>query len=221
MAIERCLAIDGPAGSGKSTVANLCAEKTGLTLLDTGAMYRALAWYAVDQGLSLVDEKEISVMAEDLQIDYDEQGVSVNGQHLGDRIRSLEVGQAASNISTFAGVRKALVAAQRATCVARDCVLEGRDTTTVVAPEAKTKVFLTASIEERAKRRWLEMKQSDPGLDLREVVRDVVIRDHRDYTRNESPLQLAEDALIMESFGISASEIAQWICQLYAQNLHR
>lgn len=175
MAIERCLAIDGPAGSGKSTVATLCAKATGLTLLDTGAMYRALAWHVVQGGVPLEEEQKISALASELNIDYDEQGVSVDGEHLGDRIRSLEVGQAASTISTYFGVRKALVAAQRAACIARDCVLEGRDTTTVVAPEAKTKIFLTASIEERAKRRWLEMKEGDPALDLRDVVRDVVI----------------------------------------------
>lgn len=205
------IAIDGPAGAGKSTVARLVAEKLGLSILDTGAMYRCVALVCMRGGIS--EESKVESHASKVHIEFvagNPQVVLLNGDDVTQEIRTLEVGQRASEISVFPGVRKQMVARQRALIKSGGCVLEGRDVTTVVAPDADVKIFLTASIEERARRRWLETK--DRSLQL--VVKDVVERDYRDYTRKDSPLTLAEDVTIIESFMLTAEEVAEKIAGL-------
>jgi cytidylate kinase len=136
--------------------------------------------------------------------------VILDGEDVTEQIRTLQVGKRASEVSVFSAVRQAMVRRQRRLVEGGDCVLEGRDVTTVVAPDAGLKVFLTASIEERARRRWLE-NQADP---LQSVVKDVVERDYRDYTRKDSPLTLSDDAVIIESFGLTPEEVAKKIVAL-------
>jgi cytidylate kinase len=140
--------------------------------------------------------------------------VLLDGEDVSAQIRTLEVGQAASEFSTIAEVREEMVRRQQEIVARGGTVLEGRDVTTVVAPDADVKVFLTASIEERARRRWVEIKQNGQNETLQKVVKDVVERDHRDYTRDESPLQLAEDAVIIESFGLTPEQVADRIVAL-------
>ncbi|MES1228370.1 MAG: (d)CMP kinase, partial [Armatimonadota bacterium] len=157
------IAIDGPAGAGKSTVAKLVAEKLGLVVLDTGAMYRAVALIALKEGVQ-DDPHLVSQLAADTVFEMGQGTVVVNGQDVSAEIRTLEVGQWASKLSTNPEVREALVAKQRIIAQEGGFVLEGRDVTTVVAPNATLKVFLTASIEERARRRWLELKKDDTEI---------------------------------------------------------
>ncbi|MGE0002482.1 MAG: (d)CMP kinase [Fimbriimonadaceae bacterium] len=210
------IAIDGPSGAGKSTVAALVAERLGLRTLDTGAMYRAVAWLAMREGIGIEDGSALAKLAEENPVAFSEGGVQIAGQDVSALIRTLEVGQAASRASTHPALRRALVAQQRTVVSQGRWILEGRDTTTVVVPDANVKVFLTASIEERARRRWLQLRDEMPGHRLQEVVRDVVERDHRDYTRDDSPLELAEDAVIVETFGVSPQAVAEKIASLSA-----
>lgn len=211
------IAIDGPAGAGKSTVSKLISQKTGLPLLDTGAMYRCVALTCVEQEVDFENEQLCQEIAEKIEISFEAgspQKVFANGREVTDAIRTPETSQAASKVSVISGVRRALVAKQKEFVNRGGLVLEGRDVTTVVAPNAQVKVFLTASIEERARRRWLELKQKGSELSLNYIVHEVIERDYRDYTRDDSPLCLAETAVIVESFGRTPEEIADQIIAL-------
>mgnify|MGYP001809915332 CR=1 FL=1 len=208
------VAIDGPSGAGKSTVAHGVAQAAGLQSLDTGAMYRAFAIFLRDEGLTLDEPDAVAEVAERVVIDFDParpDRVRVSGRDVADEIRNLEVGQMASQASTHSAVRRRLVTLQQAIIAQGRWILEGRDVTTVVAPQADLKIFLTASIEERARRRWLYMQDRGQDLRLQDVVRDVVERDHRDYTRADSPLSLAEDAEIIETFGVNPTHVVAQI----------
>lgn len=208
---DRVIAIDGPAGAGKSTVSKLLAQRLGWRLLDTGAMYRCVALQAHRTGMSaLADAETLAELARACEIDFgkgDPQPVRLNGDDVTDAIRSLEIGQLASAISQHGPVRRVLVERQQAAIRAGEYVLEGRDVTTVVAPNAELKIFLTASIEERARRRWLERKAKGETTALQSVVLDVLARDYRDYTRTDSPLMLADEAIIVETFGLTPEQV--------------
>lgn len=212
------IAIDGPAGAGKSTVARLIADRAGLRILDTGAMYRAVAVKADSLGVPTTSADQLKAIAESIVIGFEgDRGATVlmDGRDVTSEIRTLQIGQAASELSVYPGVRQALVRSQKALIADGGFVLEGRDTTTVVAPKADLKVFLTASIEERARRRWLEIRsRGDDTVRLQDVVRDVVERDHRDYSRADSPLTLAEDAVILETYAMSPPEVTERIVKL-------
>ncbi len=214
------IAIDGPAGAGKSTVANLLSERLGVPLLDTGAMYRCLALFAMQSGWPSLELAEILPRLQAVKIEFRDSGpqsVFLDDHDVTAEIRSLEVSQAASQISVVSEVRRLLVRQQQSIIASGSWILEGRDVTTVVAPDADLKVFLTASIEERARRRWREYQSKGGAESLQAVVKEVVERDHRDYTRDDSPLQLAEDAIIIESFGITAEEVAGKVLDLLAK----
>lgn len=220
MSANFVVAIDGPSGAGKSTVASGVAARAGLQSLDTGAMYRAFAIFLRDEGLELSQPEAIAQIAESVVIDFDPtypDRVRVNGRNVADEIRYLAVGQMASQASTLSAVRRRLVTLQQAIIAQGRWILEGRDVTTVVAPNADLKIFLTASIEERARRRWLEMQERGQDLRLQDVVRDVVERDHRDYTRADSPLSLAEDAEIIETFGVDPTKVVEQIAARVAR----
>lgn len=211
------VAIDGPAGAGKSTVARLVADRLGLEILDTGAMYRAVALAALRRSVSPEDASAIDQLMDEIEIGFGPgrpPAILLNGEEVGPLIRTLEVSQLASRLSTLSPVRRQLVAAQQRIIREGNWVLEGRDVTTVVAPGADVKVFLTASIEERARRRWVDLASHPPAPSLQDVVKEVVERDHRDYTRADSPLMLAEDAVIVETFALTPIEVADRIAAL-------
>jgi len=196
------VAIDGPAGAGKSTVARAAARALGFTYLDSGAMYRAAALKLLEEGGAA------SERAEELEIEVGDR-VMANGRDVTEAIRAPEVSEAASRIATNERVRAALVKKQRALLDAGDWVAEGRDIGTVVAPDAPVKVFLTASPEERAQRRAAEL-----GADAAMVQRDQALRDAQDSEREHSPLRPADDAVQLDTTGLSVDEVVERIAEL-------
>jgi len=195
------IAIDGPAGAGKSSVARAAAERLGFTYLDTGAMYRAVAYRAKDAG----DPAEV---ARSVNLELGER-VRVDGEDVTERIRESWVSEASSRVSADPGVREALVAQQRRILGHGDWVAEGRDIGTVVAPDAEVKVFLTAAPEERARRRAAEL-----GTDAAVVLKEQTMRDERDRTREHAPLAPAVDAIPVDTTGLSLEEVVDQIVTL-------
>ncbi len=215
------IAIDGPAGAGKSTVARLLAERLGFQYLDTGAMYRCVALAAVRSGLPLNDPTALGRLAEEIRIEFQPgtpQRVFLNGEDVTDLIRTAEVSEAASVVSVHPEVRKQMVRRQRQLCEAGGVVLEGRDTTTVVCPDARLKVFLTASLEERARRRLRDLRAAGAEATFEEVLEQIRERDARDSGRSVSPLQRAEGALVVDSEGISPEEVRDRILAAWVEN---
>jgi CMP/dCMP kinase len=214
---ELVIAIDGPAGAGKSTVAKALAKELGLSYLDTGAMYRAIAWKAHRAGLSVHDGPAIAELGRATSIDFghgDPQPVLVDGVDVTSEIRTPEIGELASAISAHSEVRKVLVERQQAMVAKGGYTLEGRDVTTVVAPNAQVKVYLTASLEERAKRRAMEFQSKGLGAEFENVRQDIENRDHRDITRQDSPLKVADGATIVETGELSIREVMDRIIAL-------
>ncbi len=209
MSEKLIIAIDGPAGSGKSTTAKLLAKKLGYLYIDTGAMYRAVTLFAIKNNL-LGDEKKIIELASNLDIELKfEDGqtkVSVNGKDVTEEIRSLEVNQNVSPVSKIEGVRKILVQKQKEIGKNGGVVMEGRDITTVVFPNADLKVFLTASIDERARRRALEFSQKGQQVNLEEVKQNIIERDRIDSSRSVSPLTKSPDAIEIDTSNLTIEQ---------------
>jgi cytidylate kinase len=212
------IAIDGPVGSGKSTVARGVAELLGYTYLDSGAMYRALALKANRRKVSLSDAAALETLARESHIDLergtDGQRVLLDGEDVTQAIRTAEVSQAASHVALVPGVRQVLVDEQRRAGSRGGVVMEGRDIGTVVFPHAELKIFLDASVEVRAERRWREHQQKGDGLTLKQVVVEVRERDLRDRSRVASPLLRADDAVLVDNTAMDAVETARLIVQL-------
>jgi cytidylate kinase len=195
----------------------LLSHRLGLKILDTGAMYRAVAVAAQKAGIATSDADALQSLTAKIKIEFSgpELGcVTLDGEDVTDAIRTLPIGQAASELSVHSGVRRELVRQQQNALKGGGFVLEGRDTTTVVAPGADLKVFLTASIEERARRRWLEFSSKGGNESLQAVAVDVVARDYRDYSRQDSPLMLADDAVIVETFGLTPPDVVEKIVRI-------
>jgi cytidylate kinase len=204
------VAIDGPAGAGKSTVARALAKALGLVLLDTGAMYRAVTWCVLEAGVDTEDASACAALASTVELSFDSVGIVVDGVSREAEIRSREVDQAVSSVAAHPAVRAAIVPNQRA--VARSgAVAEGRDTTTVVFPGAEHRFFLSASAEERARRR---ASQRGDGESIEEILADILRRDHLDSTREDSPLRRGEGVLIIDTDGFSADEVVAKLLDL-------
>jgi len=213
------VAIDGPAGSGKSTVAKLTAERTGLQFVSSGAMYRAVALYARRKGIPAPDETSLVELSRQLVFLFstDAQGnihTCVNGEDITDALRSPEVGALASEIATIPAVRAQLVAKQQAYGRAGGVIMEGRDIQTVVFPDADIKIFLTASEEERARRRWNELTERGEFLPYQSVLDEVCARDRRDAERDVSPLRPADDAISVNTDNRTIAEVVDILVQL-------
>jgi cytidylate kinase len=212
------ITIDGPVGSGKSTVARGVAELLGYTYLDSGAMYRALALKAIRRGVSLSDAVALESLARETHIDLergaDGQKVLLDGADVTQAIRTAEVSQAASRVALIPGVRQLLVDEQRRAGGRGAVVMEGRDIGTVVFPHAELKIFLDASVEVRAERRWREHQQKGDGFTLAQVVDEVHERDLRHRSRVASPLVRANDAVLVDNTAMDAVETARLIVQL-------
>jgi CMP/dCMP kinase len=213
------IAIDGPAGAGKSTISKMLAADLNLRYIDTGAMYRALAYKSYLHGINKNNGPELAQLMEQTEILFghgEPQPVFLDGEEVTSKIRSLEVGELASAISTHSEVRRAMVARQREMVKEGGAILEGRDTTTVIAPEADLKIYLTASLEERARRRSSELATKGMQADFENVRTQISVRDHRDITRDESPLKVASDAVLVESGGQDPHAVVQSIKNLLA-----
>ncbi|MFC4078113.1 (d)CMP kinase [Salinithrix halophila] len=212
------VAIDGPAGAGKSTVARQVAKRLGLTYVDTGAMYRAITWKALRHRLDLTDESGVIHLARhtDLRLSTDQKGVGVwvDGEDVTEAIRTPEV---TSNVSVIAGqgmVREVLVEKQREMAEQGGVVMDGRDIGTHVLPDADVKVFLTASIDERAQRRYQELMRRGYPVDLDRLKEEISQRDEKDKSREHSPLRPAKDAIHVDTTGLTIEEVIQAILDL-------
>jgi CMP/dCMP kinase len=203
------IAIDGPAGAGKSTVARAVAAALGFTYLDSGAMYRCVALAGIERGADLDDAAAIGALAESLRIDLDDERVELDRRDVGAAIREPRVTEAASRVSVHPVVREAMVARQRELIAAGRYVAEGRDIGTVVSPDAPLKVFLTASAEERARRR-----AAQTGEDEAAVFAAQRERDERDETREHSALRPAADAVEIDTTGLGLSEVVEKVVEL-------
>ena len=213
------VAIDGPAGSGKSTVAREVARRLGFTYLDSGAMYRAVTLAALDADADLDDGLALGGLAQGLDIelrrrDEDNAQVIVDGRDVSDAIRAPRVTGASSTVAAHPDVRAALLAKQRALMAAGDYVVEGRDIGTVVAPGAPVKAFLTADPEERARRRASELERRGLSIDRAEVRAAIEQRDMLDSTRSSAPLRRADDAELIDTTGLDAGQVADRIMEL-------
>lgn len=216
------VAIDGPCGAGKSSVAKVVARELGLSCLDTGAMYRAVAWLAKHNGVDLDDNEALGKVARECEIAFGHTNgdptpnqVFVDGHDVTSDIRTAEIDKAVSPVSAAAAVREALVLQQQRIGNAGDYVVEGRDIGTVVFPNAEVKVFLTASPEERAHRRVRQNADRCVGsIDYEEVLADIIRRDRADTTRETSPLKKADDAVEIDSTGDHIETVIAKICEL-------
>ena len=212
------IAIDGPAGAGKSTVAKLVADRLGYLYIDTGAMYRAAALLALEQGVSFDDAEGLTALirGNDITLEPASSGcrVLINGRDVSRDIRLPEVGNAASPVSAVAEVRRLLVAMQQELAARRPVVMDGRDIGTVVLPDAACKIFLTASPRVRAQRRAKELLQKGLTVDIDQVEREIRERDERDSTRSASPLRQAEDAVLVDSSDMGIEEVVCRIIEL-------
>jgi cytidylate kinase len=207
------IAIDGPAGAGKSTVAKLLAKQLNIIYLDTGAMYRAIALKAIEQGVDVSDTDALSVLLEDTDIDIsyvdEQQHVLLDGRDVTDIIRTPEVSDGASKVAVIPAVRLKLVELQRRIARMHDVVMDGRDIGTFVLPNADVKFYLTASIEERAKRRLEEMRARGYGHSLDDVIDDIRARDKNDSEREFAPLRKADDAILIDSTDKTVDEVVE------------
>lgn len=215
------VAIDGPAGAGKSTVAKAVAKQMGLIYVDTGAMYRAMALYMLREGVDLNDTAEIAgkCTGADITIRYEDgvQVVYLNGENVNAYLRTEEVGEAASVTSPVPQVRENMVRLQKALAVRSDCIMDGRDIGTCVLPQAQLKIYLTASSEVRAKRRYDELTAKGETCDLQQIQADIEDRDYRDMHREMSPLKQAEDAVLVDTSDMSQNEVISVIKNLCRQ----
>lgn len=215
------IAIDGPAGAGKSTIAKRVAKALSFIYVDTGAMYRAMGLYFLRKGISPEDQEGIEKACEDIQVsityENGEQQVLLNGENVSGEIRREEVGNMASKTSANSRVREKLVALQRELASRENVVMDGRDIGTQVLPNATVKIYLTASSRERAKRRYLELQEKGMGANLEEIESDIIERDHRDMTREISPLCQAEDAVLVDASFMTIDEVTEAVLKAFEE----
>jgi len=201
------IAIDGPSGSGKGTVAKMLAEEIGLPVLDTGLLYRLVGSVALTRNISLANEPPLAEFVESLldMMEWTVDGICINGDNVTDTLRSEQAGEAASKVAAMPTVREKLLGLQRQ-LARKGCIMDGRDIGTVVLPEAPAKFFLTASIRERARRRWAQLKNRG-GSSLDAVVAELKMRDQRDMERHHAPLKQAADAIVIDSTTLRADDV--------------
>ena len=211
------VAIDGPAGAGKSTVAQLAAKELGYTYIDTGAMYRAVAWKVLQQGGEVTDEKILAVIPDidvDLSYENGKTTVRVDGQDVTGEIRTPEVSHIVSQVAALGPVREKMVDLQRKMAERGGVLMDGRDIATNVLPGADVKIYLTASIAERANRRYKELREKGLAVNLADIERDIAARDKADMEREISPLVQADDATLLDTTGMTIDEVVGKILEM-------
>lgn len=215
------IAIDGPAGAGKSTIAKQLAKELSFIYVDTGAMYRSMALYFMRNGIAKEDEAAISDACKTVEVsiayENGEQQVLLNGENVSKEIRKEEVGKMASATSAYKEVRKKLVELQQKLAANKDVIMDGRDIGTCVLPNAQVKIYLTASVETRAERRYQELQEKGAACDLEVIKKDIADRDYQDMHREISPLKQAEDAILVDSSDMGIEEVVETIKNIYRE----
>lgn len=215
------IAIDGPAGAGKSTIAKQLAKELSFIYVDTGAMYRSMALYFMRNGIAKEDEAAISDACKTVEVsiayENGEQQVLLNGENVSKEIRKEEVGKMASATSVYKEVRKKLVELQQKLAADKDVIMDGRDIGTCVLPNAQVKIYLTASVETRAERRYQELQEKGAACDLDVIKKDIADRDYQDMHREISPLKQAEDAILVDSSDMGIEEVVETIKNIYRE----
>lgn len=201
------ITIDGPSGAGKSTVSRLLAERLGYQYLDTGALYRAVAWKVKDEKIDLDDEEALNELLRSIEINLSGERLSVNGVDITSMIRTSEIGELSSVVSAKAAVRKRLLSLQREAGLRGRVVVEGRDTGTVVFPDAEKKFYLDASLEERARRRSDDLRAGDPAITIGKTIEAIQARDSRDSSRTHAPLTRTSDMIYIDSSNLTVEEV--------------
>ena len=214
------IAIDGPAGAGKSTIAKRLAKQLGFIYIDTGAMYRAMGYYfAVKEGIDIKSEADVAAACPEVEVtiayENGEQQVYVNGENLSGVIRTEQAGTMASTISVYPVVRAKLVESQQKLAENADVIMDGRDIGTVVLPNAQVKIYLTASVSTRAKRRYDELKAKGMECCIEEIEKDIMDRAYRDMNRDTSPLKKAEDAVLVDTSDLDIDGVVEAILKIY------
>lgn len=215
------IAIDGPAGAGKSTIAKQLAKELSFIYVDTGAMYRSMALYFMRNGIAKEDEAAISDACKTVEVsiayENGEQQVLLNGENVSKEIRKEEVGKMASATSVYKEVRIKLVELQQKLAADKDVIMDGRDIGTCVLPNAQVKIYLTASVETRAERRYQELQEKGAACDLEVIKKDIADRDYQDMHREISPLKQAEDAILVDSSDMGIEEVVETIKNIYRE----
>ncbi|MDI1362325.1 (d)CMP kinase [Methylotenera sp.] len=209
------IAIDGPSASGKGTVAQLVATKLGFHYLDSGALYRIVAFAAQQSNIAWSDALAVTACAKTLKIEFNNEQVLLNNQDISNEIRTEEMGKGASQVAVHAPLRAALVDMQHSFCKAPGLVADGRDMGTVIFPEAVLKVFLTASTETRALRRYKQLLGKNQPANYENILQDLTERDARDKNRASAPLLMADDAILLETDNVGISDAVDYILQKY------
>ena len=204
----KSIAIDGPAGAGKSEVSKILAKNLGFLHVDTGALYRAIAWYMLNNN---VDDKrtrnELDKIKIELKFKNSEQLLFLNGVDITDRIRTQQISEVASKISSFGFVRDFLLSTQRNLAEHNNVIMDGRDISTIVLPDADVKIFLTAEVHERALRRMKQLKENGKNCNFEEILESIRVRDKNDSTRKIAPLKPSKDSLVFDTTGLSLNEV--------------
>ncbi len=217
------VAVDGPAGSGKSTVAKEIAKRLGLLYIDTGAMYRTVGYAAQKKGIALEDETAVTAMLSDLDMKIcpqeDGQKIYLEGEDVTQKIRTQEAGKGASIVAAYAGVRQELVQLQQKMAQAHSVIMDGRDIATTVLPQAQVKIYLDASAEERAKRRVGELQAQGKQADLEVVKQEILQRDDQDMHRAISPLRCAPDATVVDTTGMDIAAVVETLLQIITKKV--
>lgn len=213
------IAIDGPAGAGKSTIAKRVAKELGFIYVDTGAMYRSMALYFLRQEIDGNDEERVAKACEDIQVslayENGEQQAILNGENVNAYIRTEEVSRMTSDTSKYPKVREKLLSLQRNLAEEKDVIMDGRDIGTCVLPNAELKVYLTASSAERARRRFLEQKERGVECDIKQIEKDIIARDEQDMNREIAPLTQAKDAILVDASDMTIDEVVSKVISLY------
>lgn len=211
------VAIDGPSAAGKSTIAKLAAKKLGFIYVDTGAMYRAIGYFIGAKNIALKDEKIIETLKEiNINLNYinDEQHIYLNNKDVSDKIRSNEVSKLASFVSSIKQVREFLLDKQRNLAINHNIIMDGRDIGTVVLPKAQVKIFLTASLNSRAKRRFRELKEKNIDITFDQIYNDIKKRDENDINRKIAPLQQAKNAILLDTSDLSLDQAVKQVVNI-------
>ena len=217
------IAIDGPAGAGKSSISKVVANELGYLYIDTGAMYRGVTWAVLDSHVDVNDQKEVEALLPSLDLTLEPTAsackVFVKGQDVTNLIRQQQINENVSTIASYKGVREYLVERQQAMAAVGGVILDGRDIGSVVLPNAELKIYLTASVDARAKRRWLEVQGTSNEQPLEDIKKNVESRDEMDKNRDESPLVCVEDAIVVDSSNMTFDEAVKHILYLVQERI--